>query len=45
MSDNNKVLNSDIELSEKKVIYKYKKLSDDEIAEYLKGSILIPKTQ
>ena len=38
MSDNNKVLDVD-----KK--NKIKKLSDEEIVEYLKGSILIPKTQ
>lgn len=42
MSDKNKEL--DIDKNEKKV-YKATKLSDDEIIEYLKGSILVPKNQ
>lgn len=42
MSDKNKELDNKVE---KKTIYKNKKLSDDEIAEYLKGSILVPKSQ
>lgn len=41
MSDNNKVLDQDARKSEKKV----KKMSSDDITEYLKGSILIPKIQ
>jgi hypothetical protein len=43
MSDKNKEL--DTTKAEKKIPYKSKKLSDEEIAEYLKGSILIPKDQ
>ena len=42
MSDKNKELDSK---AEKKSAYKSKQLSDEEIAEYLKGSILVPKTQ
>ncbi len=47
MSDNNKVLevkNQDSKKNEKKV-YTAKKLSDEEIHDYLKGSILIPRSQ
>lgn len=43
MSDKNKEL--DINSEEKKIKYKPKKISDEEIIEYLKGSILIPKTK
>jgi hypothetical protein len=42
MSDKNKELDNN---AEKKTAYKSKKLSDEEIAEYLKGSILVPKYQ
>jgi hypothetical protein len=41
MSDKNKEL--DTTKAEKKIPYKAKKLSDEEIVEYLKASILIPK--
>ena len=42
MSDKNKELDNK---AEKKTPYKNKKISDEEISEYLKGSILVPKNQ